>query len=559
VLAALTLALPPGARGEKKKSPGLFDFDTWKAPVTREREAAQQLAPAQLDVTPLGETRAQPIPLRLRVYADRDYRAGMLRWQTKVRAQLDRVNYVVVPLFGVRFEVESLKEWDRSHVGVALEAVLDELQALDGARDVDWVMGLVTPFRGVARNIHQVGMAALSSRHFIMRAMDDAEEGRALDREFAMLAPAERDKLYGDRKAHKELLVFLHEWAHTLGALHVEDPTMIMNPLYDPKQAAFTDFEKRLVELVVERRAGDRSKPFPENAELRRLLEKAPREEGSDAERASMLKFLAARGDGLVADGAGKPAASKAPPPPAPAPALASLEEAMARLKANDVAGATPLVLASARESGSANADTLMRVAAAAATVGAFTTADAALARAGGATAHGKMAGDLEAARARVALPHGAAKLGVGPDDEPRYVAAFWLAIRAVESRNHAAAERRLAELAAAFPDSAGRDVVACELALATKHAADAEKSCRAALAKDPNAVRARLVLGRLAARARHYPEAEKQFRRVLLVDPSDDAAWTELGHLYRAMRSETQHQRLQREYETLFSKPLPQ
>jgi hypothetical protein len=557
VTAALLLTFGPAARAENKK-PGLFDFQTWKSPVAREREAAHELAPAPLDLTPLGEPRAQPLVLRLRVYADRDYRSQVMHWQSKLRGQIDRVNRVVGPLYGARFEIESVKDWDRAHAGLPLEAALDELRALDGARDVDFVLGLVTPFRGVATNIHLIGIAPISSRHFVLRGMDDAEEGKALEREFAMLQPGERDKLYADRKGHKEVVIFLHEWAHALGALHVEERTAIMNPAYDPKQTAFTDFEKQLVGAVLERRARDRGRPFPETDEVRRMMQTAPREEGSAAERAMLMQILAKRDDGAPAQATATSVGGKGG---APASALAPLEEALEKLRANDVAGATPLVLDAARQASGAgvSADTQLRVAEAAAAVGAFTAADAALARAGAGAARGQqLAAQLAAARAHVALPPESAKLGVAPDDEPRYVAAYWLAIRAVESRDRAAAERRLAELAAAFPESAGRDVAACELALSGKRAPEAEKSCQAALAKDPNALRAHLALGRIAARARRYPDAEKRFKRALMLDPADPTAWSELGRLYRAMGASTEHDRLSREYEALYSRPLP-
>ena len=65
---------------------------------------------------PQGEART----IRMRFYADRDYRAMVIRWQSKVRAQVERINAGVGPLFNVRFEVESLRDWDRSHVGVPL-------------------------------------------------------------------------------------------------------------------------------------------------------------------------------------------------------------------------------------------------------------------------------------------------------------------------------------------------------------------------------------------------------------------------------------------------------
>jgi tetratricopeptide (TPR) repeat protein len=428
--------------------------------------------------------------------------------------------------------------------------------------------------------VHQIANARYSSRCFVMRAMDDEEEGRALAGAFSMLPPAEREQLYSDRKAHKELVIFLHEWAHTLGVLHAEDETLIMNPSTDPRQAAFTDYEKRLIGIVLDRRLRQRAQPFPETADLLRLLETAPPEEGSAKERATVLQELRAR---AAAPRPGPPssasptlvvaAAPRAPAPPpggaaasgatgAPSVAASRIADAVARLEANDVAGATPLVLEAARLAGAGPADarTLVQIAEAGGAVGALTAAEGALARAGKDAPRARaLRGDLDVARCRDALPRDVAKAGVAPDDEPRYVAAYWLALHAVESLNRAAAERRLADLAAAFPASVGRQVVACELELESKRAAVAQKHCEVAVATFDGAVRAHLDLGRIAARGRHEAEAEKQFRRALMFDPADDDGWRELGHLFRQTGSSTEHEQLAREHETLFGKPLPE
>src|SRR4051812_24725093 len=95
------------ARADNKKKPGLVDFESWKTPVTRERDAAKQLAPGTLDLTPVVTGIPAPRPMRVRVYADRDYRQTVIRWQTKIRAQIARINRVVEPVFAVRFDVES--------------------------------------------------------------------------------------------------------------------------------------------------------------------------------------------------------------------------------------------------------------------------------------------------------------------------------------------------------------------------------------------------------------------------------------------------------------------
>ena len=65
---------------------------------------------------------------------------------------------------------------------------MKELAALDDGRQVDLVLGLVTPARGVATTMHQVGEAFTPGRHIVMRGMDDEEEGKALEREFHLLS-----------------------------------------------------------------------------------------------------------------------------------------------------------------------------------------------------------------------------------------------------------------------------------------------------------------------------------------------------------------------------------
>ena len=121
-------------------------------------------------------------------------------------------------MFNVRFEVESLRDWDRSHVGVPLgQPFVEELEALDDGKQVDLVVALVTPLHGVAASVHSIGYANYLSRHFILRGMDDEQEFRAFEQEFKLISAEERERLYTDRKAHKEVVCFLHEWGHTLG------------------------------------------------------------------------------------------------------------------------------------------------------------------------------------------------------------------------------------------------------------------------------------------------------------------------------------------------------
>src|SRR6185436_486024 len=148
-------------RAEKKK-PSLLDIGGWKLPVTRERDFIKgSLSPqgVSLDpsVAPAGEART----IRLRIYADRDYRGTVIRWQAKARAQIQRINAIVGAVFNVRFEIEALRDWDRSHVGVPLGyPLIEDLEKLDDGKQVDLVVGLVTPLHGVATSVHSIGWAA---------------------------------------------------------------------------------------------------------------------------------------------------------------------------------------------------------------------------------------------------------------------------------------------------------------------------------------------------------------------------------------------------------------
>ena len=285
------------AQADKKKKDGLFDIQWWKPPVKHEHDAAQQLAPKGLNLTPgvapAGEARTHPPPhLRRSRLPRRRSSAGSRRRAPRSSASTPSSE----PVFNVRFEVESLRDWDRSHVGVPLgQPFFEELEALDDGKQVDLVVALVTPLHGVAASVHSIGYANYLSRHFVLRGMDDEQEFRAFEQEFKLISAEERQRLYADRKAHKEVVCFLHEWGHTLGLIHHEDRNTIMNPAYDPQQTEFSDYDKRILEVVIARRLGARDVPNPESADLVPLFAAMPASEGSEAERALVLDLVKRR------------------------------------------------------------------------------------------------------------------------------------------------------------------------------------------------------------------------------------------------------------------------
>jgi hypothetical protein len=569
VVATLLAAAGRPARGDdNKKKPGLFDFDHWKAPVTRERDAAKQLEPGRLDLSPAPDRPSEVRAIKLRVYADRDYRNIVLRWQARMRTQIQHVNGVVEPVFGVRFEIESLRDWNASHTGMQLDPILKELEELDPARDVDLVVGLATPLQGVARSIHQLGVSRLLVRQFVMRGMDDEQEIRALDREFGLISPEERGGLYAARKAHKEVVVFLHEWGHTMGLVHNEDPTIVMNPAYDNRQAAFSDFELRVISLVLDRRLTHRAEQYPERADLLPVMERAPTSEGSDKDRASLVALLRARAGG--SRGAGAAAAAEG--------GQGSQDDQDGlRLSQRDVdevnraihagnagrgeeawAILAPIIQRASSGPGAVDAVTRLRLAKLAAHFGALSASEQVLAhtKEEGTTAEEKvkLAGEIETTRRRVALPSAT----LPAEREPAYVAAFRQTGEALSTLNASEARASVEAFETAFPGTAGADVLACDLALRAGRVAEARRRCEAALAKFDQATYALILGGVIAARARRDADAEKQLRRAIALDPEEPGAWRALANVYRSNGSRTLLDQLESQHRALFSSPLP-
>jgi tetratricopeptide (TPR) repeat protein len=507
-------------------------------------------------LTPAVPSNGEPRLIRLRVYADSDYRGLVMRWQARLRGQLTRINAVAGPVFNVHFEIESLRSWDRSHVGMAFDPILKELEALDPGRDVELVLGLVTPARGVATSLHQLGEAFTPGRHIVLRGMDDEQEALAIDRDYHLMPPDERQRLYTDRRGHKEVVLFLHEWGHAAGLLHEEDRSMIMNPTYDPRQRAFGPFDKQVLALVIDKRLAFPGEAFPERAELLKLFEKAPPDIGSDKERTQLLAFLRSLPSGHLQSGGA----------PASASGLSNAEvdafnSAVAAAQSEHPDEAWKIfapLLQRLRES-KASADAWTHAAQLAAAIGAMTTAAEALGHVprGGADIE-KVATDVEMTRQRVALPPGP-KAGVAPEREPAYVAGYWAIAQLVGAEDLKTARLRLDAFAAAFPEAPGVDLLTCDLELRAKHAAAATKRCEAAVAKYRYAQRAYYLLGLLAARAGRGAVAERQLDMAIHIDPKDEGAWRLLAQLYRSQRARGRLDDLARRYQALFAAPLPQ
>ncbi|HZI10489.1 MAG TPA: matrixin family metalloprotease [Myxococcus sp.] len=219
-----------------------------KRPVDYAREHAKTLAPAKLEAAQGAPPATGPLRrLRVRVYADSDYREQVVRWRSRIVDQLRRASDAVRAPLGVTFELETTHPWERRVAGDDLDASLNELEALDSGEDVDLVIGFISALKVFTVSQHQLGMARMMGRHIVLREMENPAEVRQLMEALIHLPQDEREALYQQRRQHKETSVLLHEWAHTLGVFHVQDSHWMMYPNYEPHQAAFAP---RSVELI---------------------------------------------------------------------------------------------------------------------------------------------------------------------------------------------------------------------------------------------------------------------------------------------------------------------
>src|SRR5262245_30541193 len=282
----------------------------WKTELELQNEAAATLEPYPLHV-PRRPRAAAPVVLRLRVYADSEYRAAGSRWQDRMKSLLARVNEALEPGLGVRLEAVEFRRWERTGPSGALGPMVEELKRTDAGADVDWVVGLAAPLPLVSMSIHDLGMAEVLGKHFVLRGMSSIEELQDFNKSFHLMDRGDREALYGRRKAHKELVIFLHEWAHTLGGLHVQQETLVMNPTYSAHSSALLPDDVALLEAGLAARIQSRDKGEIDWTPLKSFLQRNPNAGWSRADREMLAGLLAGgragmdRGGGPGGGGAG--------------------------------------------------------------------------------------------------------------------------------------------------------------------------------------------------------------------------------------------------------------
>ncbi|MCG8419971.1 MAG: hypothetical protein MJE77_18720 [Proteobacteria bacterium] len=227
----------------------------WSSACLRDRVKAEQSkyaerhTPRRLQArgTFKGESRA----VKLRVYADHDYRAQSRRWREQFEANLDLANQLLIPELGIRLEAIDYEEWTRQAPNDKMDPILVELEGLDAAADVDLVVGLISSLPMVTASIRDLGRARYMGRHLIVRGFNDLVEYRAFTKRLNRLDEEYRRNFFLARKQHKQTTVLLHEFAHTMGAMHVSSKiTSIMSPFYSYQVAGFTPQSAAVLRIV---------------------------------------------------------------------------------------------------------------------------------------------------------------------------------------------------------------------------------------------------------------------------------------------------------------------
>lgn len=228
-----------------------------------------ELLPAELTPTPTGE---KVSTVKVRVYADDDYRAQTINWERKLSVLLRRVNKVLGPTAGLELELERTSSWSRKSSSSDMDAMLAELEELDSGSGVALVVGLTSALPQVTSSIHQLGIARPLGKHMVIRGLNDTKEVAVLGAALRRLSDESRDKLWSIRKKHKETVIFLHELGHVLGAMHVKLDGTMLYPTYDVKIARFSPETAKLMRIAASFRASEKRDRRAELEALRAYL-----------------------------------------------------------------------------------------------------------------------------------------------------------------------------------------------------------------------------------------------------------------------------------------------
>lgn len=598
-----------------------------RTPTDIERDYAQTLRPSSLTPHPTGNApaaapsgpTAASRALSVRVYADEGFRSENLRWREKAEALFSAANRVVEPQLGVHFVAVDFVAWNRPSAHTDLAVALAELRDKDPGEDVDLVLGLVGSLNVVSASQEELGYAYAFGAQAVIRNMESPAELEALQATFKHLPDAERESLYQERKVHKEVSVFLHEWAHTLGAFHVSDTAFMMSPAYEPQQAQFAPETLKLLRLALEYSPSSRKSRTVQRefgVKLAALLAEPHGHEGDGPDREAAVKWaeLASKGEAplgvnahlaaadaqtlkeataayqagrlelaenqlvplvarypenaqvqslaCIVDGDVRPGFAKEECASAarrfPEQPYAPMVLARLQLNADDHEGAAKSIATfRARLVGASASNRQLwgNLAMLSRAEGQISWAEEAAAQ----MEPGQVADEMKswATRTRrwLAIP---SKGAIPTDREWRFGQLVHDVEKQLDRGSLAKAKSSMAKLEKEFPNAPMHSVLECGVEFRAGRFEKAESACRAALSRAPEAVEAHYLSALIGLRRTKRAEAQAQLEKVIALDPTYRDAWVTLGTLYRSFGMQREREALRPRFRAQFSAELP-
>jgi predicted Zn-dependent protease len=553
--------------------------------------------------------------VHVRVWVDAAVRATP-HWKEDIADQIDYASQLLQPLVGAKLQVDKIDEWNRSG---APGAALDELVALDDAKNAAFVIGYVAPPDTATKAMTELVQARVLDRRVVVRGWPEPQEVAALAGRIPDVKDAQRAEVVAAHRRHKMTVALLHALAASCAAIDEADPTWIQHPLYSPKQSTFSDRDRELIQIGFDGVLGESPTPtiahdllaaieksewggwIPTShdevvAALRNIVDQAKKgKTAADVPAAAFEQYerastLAKRGeneqalvelDNLLtaypgnaamhqlkceimigkpglADAKTKAACARAVEvaPGDPAPHFL-VGEALAR--AGDVAKArAELVLAEQKIANLKDGveAAWKKLVALYAGMGALTWTEQAAAA--GKLDNDPLLADIARTRARYGVPRGGKV--VAPDKEPELVAAVRGAIALVDANKFGEAAKVLAAAERKFSGAPGLVTARCDLALRQNQVPAARAACARALAKQPDESFALYLSAIIALRdtgAAGTKSGIDQLKRAIAADPDLGQAWRALAKAYARAKDDAALADLRAQYQAKFGQPL--
>jgi hypothetical protein len=257
----------------------------------------QSVKPSTVRLTPPRSEPKTRLTLRVRAYATDDYLSQTPQAEERFREYLDLVSQQTADWIGVKFVLVAFSPWRLWSAGLSGEVLADRLAALDAGGEADLVVGLIGRLAAVPEGeMDVIGRARMLGKHLLLRDLT-ADADAWVERWMSDASPGVRRAAFQEVYRHQRLALFLHEWAHTLGAIHSLDDQSIMASAYSRKEDDFDRTNRRIIETTLAWLAGSEPRDRAALARsLHEILEDSAPGDLVASERERMLSIL----DGLA-------------------------------------------------------------------------------------------------------------------------------------------------------------------------------------------------------------------------------------------------------------------